>query len=233
MQKTVLHITNGNILTDYLKELDFTGVFLTWQEMLCDGPTIAHIDSKGFFDQRRKFLKEYYNVEVNEDELNAELQKLDDVSLYSEIVLWFEYDLFCHINLLGVLSLLHQKEIQIPIHLVCSGRIQGENGLKGLAELSPSQLLKHYKDRILLSKNDKDIAISIWRIYCGKDHNLLRPYIVQSSSFKYMGSCLSAHMKRFPDSRNGLNAIERNILRLVRDNQIKSKHHLLGYALNY
>ena len=30
-----------------------------------------------------------------------------------------------------------------------------------------------------------------------------------------------------------MNVVEDNILRLLRDNPIKSKHHLLGYSLNY
>ena len=40
MTEQILHITNGNVLTDYLRELDFNDDILTWQEMLCEGPTI-------------------------------------------------------------------------------------------------------------------------------------------------------------------------------------------------
>jgi len=117
--------------------------------------------------------------------------------------------------------------------LVCSGRIPEEKGLKGLAELSPIQLLQHYKTKIRLTQEDKELVIALWRTYCGKDHNIFIPYITKSSSFEYLNSCLKAHLERFPDSKNGLGAIEHNILKLVRDNEIKSKHHLLGYALNY
>ena len=63
--------------------------------------------------------------------------------------------------------------------------------------------------------------------------NLLKPFIVKESSFKYMSSCLKAHLKRFPDSQNGLSRLEKHILEIVKDNYIKSKHHLLGYILNY
>jgi hypothetical protein len=42
----ILHITNGDSLTEYLTELGFSGDFLTWQEMLCEGPTIPDINSK-------------------------------------------------------------------------------------------------------------------------------------------------------------------------------------------
>jgi len=233
MAEQILHITNGNALTDYLRELDFKDDILTWQEMLCEGPTIAAIASDDFFKIRRQFLKEHYDIEVDNDELKAELSKLDDIEKYSEIHLWFEYDLFCHINLLGVINLLHQKEINIPLYLTCSGRVEGEKNLKGLGELKPEQLLKHYKERILLTEQDKELAITLWRTYCGKDHNILKPYIVTKSNFKYMSNCLKAHLKRFPHQKSGLSVLEDNILRLIRDNEIKSRHHLLGYSLNY
>jgi Domain of unknown function (DUF1835) len=233
MKKKILHITNGNSLTDYLRELDFKDDILTWQEMLCEGPTIPAIASQEFFRLRSEFLKSYYDIEVDTVELEKELSKLNQAELYTEIHLWFEYDLFCHINLIGVINLLHQKEINKPLYLICSGRVEGEKNLKGLAELSPEQLQNHYDQRVLLNDSDKELAIALWRTYCGTDHNIIKPYIVNKSNFKYLTNCLKAHLKRFPHQKSGLSVLEDNILRLIRDNEIKSRHHLLGYSLNY
>lgn len=233
MAENCLHITNGGSLTDYLRELDFTEDILTWQEMLCEGPTIPKIDSREFFDLRSDFLKTHYDIEVDSNELHNELSKLDNVDKYKEINLWFEYDLFCHINLLGVINLMHQKEIDKPLYLICSGRIKGEKNLKALGELSPEQLREHYKNKILLTKEDIDLAIALWRTYCGKDHNILKPYIVKTSNFKYLSSCLKAHLKRFPHYQSGLGTLEAHILNLVKENDVKNENHLLGYCLNY
>lgn len=233
MDKQCLHITNGNALTEYLRELNFTETILTWQEMLCEGPTIPAITSREFFDIRTEFLRKSYNIEVDTADLNKELSKLDEPDNYSEINLWFEYDLFCHINLIGVINLLHQKEIKKPLYLICSGRVVGEKNLKGLTELSPNQLQDHYKNKVLLTQEDIDLAIALWRTYCGKDHNIFKPYIIKNSSFKYLSSCLKSHLQRFPQQKNGLSILEDNILKIIKDHTIKSKHHLLGYALNY
>ncbi|WP_179344947.1 DUF1835 domain-containing protein [Winogradskyella ursingii] len=233
MAGTTLHITNGNNLTNYLRDLDYTDDILTWQEMLCEGPTIPAISSIEFFDIRSRFLKDYYGIEVNNEDLHKELSKLNNVEKYTEINLWFEYDLFCHINLIGVINLLHQKNIDLPLYLICSGRVEGEKGLKGLSELSPVQLNNHYDNKVLLTEEDKDFTVALWRTYCGTDHNILKPYIVTPSNFKYMSNCLKAHLKRFPHQKNGLSVLEQNILKLIEENNIKSKHHLLGYALNY
>ncbi len=135
--------------------------------------------------------------------------------------------------MIAVISLLHQREIELPLYLVCSGRVEGEKNLMGLAELTSDQLLYHYENKVKLNDEDIDLAIALWRTYCGRDHNIFKPYIVKNSSFTYMSNCLKAHLKRFPDSKNGLNTLEKNILEIVRTSNIKSKHHLLGYALNY
>lgn len=230
-----LHITNGSVLTDYLKELDFTGVFLTWQEILCEGPTQEVINTESFFKERYTFLSQNYNVsDRSVYDFPEQLKKLDDLSQYSEIILWFEYDLFCHINMCAAISILKRNTCKVPIRLVCSGRIHGVTDLKGLGELTEAQLLQHYKDRIELQDYDLELAEQVWQVYCGIDHNLFLPLIVKKSSFQYMSNCLKAHIKRFPDSKNGLSTLEYNILKLLEQNKdIKSKHHLLGYILNY
>lgn len=233
MNKLPLHITNGDVLTNYLQELNIEGDIITWQEMLCEGPTVEQVYSDEFSQLRKSFFNEFYDIDLDISEIKTALDKLNHTENYSEIVLWFEYDLFCHINMVAVISLIQQKKIQLPLYLVCSGKVDRNKNLKGLTELNSGQLLKHYRDKIELQPEDIDIATTVWGIYCGKDHNLLKPFIVKKSSFKYLSNCLKAHLERFPETKDGLNVMERNILEIVRDTPIKSKHHLLGYALNY
>ncbi|MDD7885704.1 DUF1835 domain-containing protein [Flavivirga sp. 57AJ16] len=233
MSKQPLHITNGDVLTNYLDELDIVGEKLTWQEMLCEGPTIIEINSEKFLDLRKSFFSEFYDIDLDTDSIKFELNKLNVYKEYSEIILWFEYDLFCHINMIAVINLIIQKKIDLPISLVCSGRIKGDKALKGLSELNDEQLIDHYKKRVKLTSKDLELAKTLWGIYCGKDHNLLKPFILTVSSFKYLSNCLKAHLERFPDLIYGLNVLEKNILEIVKNNSIKSKHHLLGYVLNY
>lgn len=234
MTKKSLHITNGDSLTDYLKSLNFEGEMLTWREMLCEGPTIPKIDSEAFFEVRKTFLNTYYNIELSDYNFADILKILDKAEDFDEINLWFEYDLFCHINLIAAISLLHQKELDNkPLYLICSGRVDGANGLKGLSELNPEQLKNHYQNRVLLNQDDIDLAVALWRTYCGRDHNIFKPYITQNSNFKYLTNCLKAHLKRFPHKTSGLCTLEQNILKLIKENKVKSRDHLVVYCLNY
>ena len=235
MTKKILHITNGSNLTDAISELGIKGDILTWNEMLCEGPTQYIIDSEEFYKTRGTFFKNTYNVESNDykSKFIDEIEKINSTDNYSEIVLWFEYDLFCHINLVAAISLIQQKQVDLPLYLVCSGRVTGEKDLKGLSELTPEQLQSHYNDKVLLKKEDINIAITVWRIYCGDNHNDIKPFITKPSSFTYLSNCLKAHLKRFPNTENGLCSIETNILELIDKREIKSMNQLLGYALTY
>ncbi|MCL5128037.1 MULTISPECIES: DUF1835 domain-containing protein [unclassified Algibacter] len=234
MSKKILHITNGGRVTSRLNELKIEGERFTLQEMFCEGPTVEQIRNQEFIDLRSKFFNDFYDIDLDLKKVNTEIKKLNDANdKYSHIVLWFGYDLFCHINMITAINLLHQEKIKLPIYLVCSGRIKGSKNLQNLAEISKEQFLSHYENKVLLKPEDIDFVTSVWGIYCGKDHNLLKPYIVKPSNFAYLSNCLKAHLERFPDSVDGLNILERNILLIVNNNTIKSKHHLLGYALNY
>ncbi|WP_338733909.1 DUF1835 domain-containing protein [Mangrovimonas cancribranchiae] len=228
-----LHITNGDVMTERLLELSIPGDILTWNEMLCEGQTMEQLDSEAHINKRKVFFSEVYGLEFEDDKFQNDIDKLNHANQYTEVILWFEYDLFCHINLMAAISLLRQKHVNLPIYLVCSGRIEGEDSLKGLGELSQNQLLSHLKNKTTLKKSDLELAETLWGIYCGKDHNLFKPFILKKSSFQYLNSCLKAHLERFPSSVNGLSVLENNILQLIKDHDIKSRHHLLGYVLNY
>lgn len=230
---SVLHITNGSNLTERLNNLKIQGDFITWGEMLCEGPTTKNIDSELFIKKRTDFFKTHYDTDYNDGGFKKELLKFNNLAHYSEIVLWFEYDLFCHINLIAVISLLSQKKVKAPLYLVCSGRVKHEKELKGLSELTSNQLKAHYEEKIKLTVDDIALAQRAWDIYCNNDHSLLKPLIVRPSNFKYLSNCLKAHIRRFPDTRSGLNTLEYNTLKLIKEHKIKSRHHLLGYTLHY
>jgi hypothetical protein len=162
MAKNFLNITNGDVLTTRLKELHYEGDFLSWREMLCEGPASEFIGSDQYFKQRKSFFSKYYNLIFEPKKFEKDLEVLEN-STYTHIVLWFEYDLFCHINMIAVISLLLQKHIKLPIYLVCSGYTKKEHTLTALSELSDKQLKNHFNKKIKLTDNDLQLAHTLWK----------------------------------------------------------------------
>ncbi|MBP2832027.1 DUF1835 domain-containing protein [Aquimarina sp. U1-2] len=232
-----LHITNGDSLTQRITQLQLVqGAIVTWREMFCEGPTEIHIETATAIAKRKEFLKKYYRIEPNDydEKFVSQLKILNDSTSYNEIVLWFEYDLFCHINMIAAISLLSRKGISnIPVYLVCSGRIAHEKKLFGLGELSDKQLKQHYQDKKLLTIDDLELAKYIWTLYCESNPKKIAGQIKKHSSFEYLSICLRAHLQRFPNMLTGLNVLEHNILEMVNTYQIKNIKQLMGYALEY
>lgn len=233
--KRIVHVVNGDDIADRLYELRVPGEVLVWREMLCEGPTPQDVGSKEFLDMRQQFLNKAYGVTARkyQEKFVVQLKKLKDLSHYDEIILWFEFDLFSHMNMLAAISYMLQFDPSPPLYLVCSGKVKGEQELVPLSELSSKQLQLHYDYKISLTEDDLEMANLIWEVYCGENPMRLTSEIKKTTNFRYLSSCLRAHIERFPNAKSGLNSLETNVLRLIDEHEINSLHHLLGYALKY
>lgn len=230
-----LHITNGDDLTNNIEELNLQGEVIVWREMLCEGPTTYHLDTEEFFQMRTEFLERTYRIAPRDykEQFIKELDKLTVSNGYDEIILWFEFDLFSHINMLAVISHLMENKKMVPIYLVCSKKLKGEKEFSPLSQLPLKHLKNHYDQRILLEIDDLDMANFIWQLYNGDNPQKLKSHIKKKTNFEYLSSCIRAHLERFPNSKTGLNVLEKNMLQLIEKNKIESVNHLMGYTLEY
>ncbi len=235
MKASVLHITNGDSTTNYLKELNFQGTIVTWREMLCEGKTEVNVGSELFWKSRFDFLKTSYKITKKQfiDFTLKEYRNLCNQKTQEEIVLWFEYDLFCQVNMLAVISWLKRYRKGRKISLVCSGKIQNSTKLYGLSELSEAQLREQYQDKIVLSIDDIEYADYVWQLYCSNNPIQLQNVhqYQPSKTFKYLADGLLAHLQRFPSIKNGLNNIENKVLDIASNTKLTSKNKLIGALL--
>lgn len=231
----LLHITNGDDLSEKIHSLGLSGDVITWREMLCEGPTSIEVGDEEFVLLRTNFLKEKYQIseERYQKEFLEELVKLAAIDNYDEVVLWFEFDLFSHMNMLALISFLLQSNKNGPFSLVCSRKLKGELEMAPLSQLSEKQLKEHYRQRIPLTDDDIRTAQLIWELYCSSNPKRLISEIKKTTNFEYLSSSIRAHIERFPNVKTGLNTLEVNVLKLIDEHKITSLHHLIGYALEY
>lgn len=232
MKTSFLHITNGDSTTSLLESLNIPGKIFTWREMLCEGKTITEVGSEDFWKSRFEFLSSTYKVTKQRfiDLTVKEFRSLCQQKTQDEIVLWFEYDLFCQINMLAVLSWIKKHRKEAKISLICSGRESGSKKLKGLSELKKEQLEQLFLNRQELSQDDIEYADYIWQLYCSESPLKLQN-VTPSPTFQYLEEALEAHLKRFPTIKNGLNEIENTILDTVFTKKPKDKNKLIGLLL--
>ncbi len=231
---TQLHITNGDSFTERLKQLNLKGDIITWREMLCEGKTETNVGSESFWKTRFDFLHKNYKITKTwfVEKTLKEYRSLCNHKQQDQIILWFEYDLFCQINMLAVLSWLKTHRRYADISLVCSGNEDDTDKYYGLSELSDEQLLKLYEKRVHLSQNDIEYADYVWQLYCSDNPIRLENLIdFENYQFEYLADAIKVHLKRFPTIKNGLNELENRILRITEEEKPKSKKALLGKVL--
>ncbi|WP_420322630.1 DUF1835 domain-containing protein [Flagellimonas sp.] len=232
--KSLLHITNGDNFTSKLQSLDFKGDIITWREMLCEGKTLCNVGSESFWKTRFEFLNKNYKVSKSwfVEKTLKEYRSLCNHKQQDQIVLWFEYDLFCQINMLAVLSWLKTHRRHAEISLVCSGNEDESDKLYGLGELSDEKLLQLYENRTILSQDDIEYADYVWQLYCSDNPIRLENLINHNNfQFEYLSDALKAHLKRFPTIKNGLNALENRVLQTAISKKPKTRKELLGEVL--
>jgi hypothetical protein len=233
--KNQLHLTNGDDLTESIRSLGISGEIVVWREMLCEGPTSFKLGTDEFVELRTKFLSEKYNIQASDYKklFLEELEKITALNGCEELVLWFEFDLFSHLNMLAAISHLRENRKKVKVTLVCSKKLKGEKEQNPLSQLSLKNLQNHYDQRITLVEEDLAISNMIWQFYNSKDHQKLKGIIKKRTNFEYLSSCIRAHIERFPNINTGLNSLETNVLKLITENEINNQNQLLGYVLEY
>jgi len=142
--------------------------------------------------------------------------KLDDLSNYNEVVLWFEYDLFCQVNLLALCTyLLKSFRKDINYYLVCTGKEKGKNQLQSLSDYNSKDYKFLFENKLKLTKNNLLFAETCWNLYVENDFEKLKNFDFNKvSKFAYLQLAINQHLQRF-SKQNGLNQIENKILEII------------------
>ncbi|KXX69914.1 DUF1835 domain-containing protein [Flammeovirga sp. SJP92] len=211
----IYHILNGDSSFEIWKKNNFEGSSIVFREMLVEGNCFGPLFTASFFESRTNFLNSNFNISSNEyaSILLAELQQLNHLNPEDEIVLWFEHDLFCQVNLMAILAFITQKNF--VYHKIS---IINTEKNKGLGEYKIQDYPRLFEERLPLSENDLEYASQFWEKYTADD---LKDFLLlihhHPDSFAYLKETMIAHLERFPNPRTGLNKLERRILKFLND----------------
>lgn len=213
----ILHILNGDDTLNSFKQTGIEGDVVVWREVLSEGPLTEDISSGAFWTKRKEWITQTFNdtEEAYTHKVIDEIAKLNDS--YDEINLWFEFDMHCQINMLGVLMLLkHQVDLSQPrINLISPDDHPDITDFRGMGQLSGNQLEELYDDRLGISEIEFYAATNSWRLIVNNDNDKL---LAWADTNKYWGNlhwlcdALRAHINRSAPNANGLNSVEQSLL---------------------
>jgi uncharacterized protein DUF1835 len=213
----ILHILNGDSTLQSFEQTGLEGDILVWREVLSEGPLEENISSGSFWRNRQEWIcggpgetREGY-----QEKMLDQLTKLSEP--LEEINLWFEFDLHCQVNMLGVMNYLKQKtDLSAPaIYLICPADYPGKENFRGMGELNGEELEYLYDTiRLRLSEIDFVIAEEAWKIYVSHDAAGLKDYLNKTDflgSLHLLKPALEAQLKRLCINENGLNYVQQKL----------------------
>lgn len=217
----ILHILNGDSTGTAFYQTALPGDVLVWREVLSEGPLKVNLDAD-FWHARMTWINDAFDDEPEgyQAMVLQELGKLNET--YSEINLWFEYDLHCQVNLLGVMKLLQlQTDLsERAVYLICPDSYPGVNNFRGLGELNAEQLEDLYDTRVQLTDYDFTLAAEAWQIYIQNNAAALQQWLDQVTfwgSLPLLQPALQAQVKRLYIDAQGLSYIEQKLLHLYQN----------------
>lgn len=176
IQKRTLHILNGMAMYNFYKKTGFLGneLMIPFNEAMCYGNTCDELFSDEFINIRAK-VHHVTPAQYAEITLSP-LQPLfyED---FNRIVLWFDEDMFCQINILTLLAWLDRTEYKGAIDLQLVGdHFQPMDSF----DLKPDGYYAIYNQVLIHKKNPQDVlpsplkkGIELYLNYRRKDSDLI------------------------------------------------------------
>lgn len=208
----MLHILNGDCSAQIWRNTGIAGELCVWREALVDGPTPDktpaewfplranyHAATAGISETqcRQDLLEQFYQVLSGKD--------------HDEVVLWFEDDLFCHINLIYLLSLYAHNT---PAHI--SLVFQSDANKRGLGHLTVEEMAQLFPQRTVLNTQQLDLADMAWQAYiAAQPDDLVTLSHADTKLLPFLSQTLKEHLGRFPAIGNGLGRPQKILLEIL------------------
>lgn len=181
----ILHMLPGDAVANGFGNVGLEGDVAVCRECLVDGP----VEAEGLHDLwtlRREYLNSRYpNSGVSyASEVAAELGKLIELPSGSTVNLWFEYELFCQVNLWFCLYLL--RDTTAAVYRV-GPVIDGDRGSlwKGFGGLGPAELKACFLQRTKLRPEDIKAGGELWLAFQAGDGERLLEISGSASQEKF------------------------------------------------
>ena len=217
-----LHVLNGDATAHQFATAGLFGDVAVWREMLSEGPLLASPASdEELWTLRQNWLTDQFGDRMQEDNYNekvvAEFARICRYADYDEVILWFEHDLFCQINLVFLLACFDRVDLgQTALKQVSVNQFPGVTDFKGLGQLTGSQLAMLYPQAERLTAHELALASRIWPAYAVSDLMTLTHLLTEDfGRLRYLRAALLAHVARLQVGANGLPLIENQLLTLI------------------
>ena len=207
----MLHVTNGDVAADLIREAGIQGDITLSADVLHEGPAPAGLQPERWRKVRARYLAECGYADY--DRCLAELTKwdhqLEGYRNHDEVVLWFEHDLFDQLQLLRLLDWFGARD---P-NFIARGRLSLIGTSEFLGELTPERMAALLPERRPVTEQQVFLARHAWRAFCSPEPIGVEVALRRdTSALPFLADALLRHLEEFPWTRDGLSRTERQAL---------------------
>lgn len=192
----IVHVLPGDAQVEEFKRTGIEGEVAVCREALVDGDVRA-----ASLDELWRVREDYLQRTYPEGPANyregvvAEFEKLFDLPAAARVNLWFEYELFCHVNMWFCVWLL--RDSRASLFRVAPIVQQKENRWSGFGRLTARDLTACYAERLPFSQRDIELGVDLWTAFQTRDYSRLRELSrIESACFPYLKEACEAEIER-------------------------------------
>ncbi|MBX9600228.1 MAG: DUF1835 domain-containing protein [Bryobacteraceae bacterium] len=205
----MLHITNGNSVE--LNRTHIPGDVIFWADVLHEGPLDAGMTLEQLSETRAAYLAKFsdQSLERIREELGRRDRAIADFGWHSEVVLWFEHDLFDQLQLIQVLDWFSRRDRgRSTVFLIQANHYLGNMGEDELEHI--------FASRVPVTAAQFDLAARAWAAVCSSDPSaIVGLNEAGTAELPYLGPALIRLLRQYPSAANGLSRTESVILELA------------------
>ena len=215
----MLHIHGGESAANTARQSTIPGEHFGWREALISGPAPSGVVGAEWCKLRARHLSDYYGVDRQkcEADLLSQDETLTTFSEHDEVVLWFEHDLFCQVQLIYLLNWLAQRDLgETKLRLISIRDFSGIADFHGLGQLNEAQLSSLFPRREKVTAAQLHLGSKAWAAYSSSNPKEIESLLDSDlSPLPFLKSALTKHLRRFPSTDNGLGRIGNVVLDLI------------------
>jgi hypothetical protein len=207
----VLHLTNGDHAAERIRAAGILGQVIPWRDVLHEGPVPGKLGFAQLREVRARFIAEEFGAPEAEvlADLEARDAAIDGCGACSEVVLWFEHDLYDQLQLIQIL---HRFATQGPDPARLSLAVENEY----LGMLSVDRIRGLHGRRTPLTREQVRVAVEAWKAFTAPKAEALTAFLAgDSSPLPFLAPALRRLLEEYPSTRTGLSRSEQQALEAI------------------
>lgn len=169
----IYHVLPGDAQVEECKKAGIEGELIVFREALIDGPIDAD-DLEQFWRERAQHIVSAYGEDeiVYHEKVADEISKLSDLDSSDEVNLWFEYELFCSVNMWLCLSLL--ADTDATVYRIEPIGLDEKNRWDGFGKFTADDMKAAFELRSKFADDEVELGSKLWNAYRRKKYSILK-----------------------------------------------------------